>query len=64
MGEKESPDATDGSRNEDVPIAKTELVEATGRRQSVALNIVENPLTVSFPDLSLYYSCTCIECWN
>lgn len=53
MSEKasESTDAAYTSHNEDEKAAqalKPELVDAPVRRQSVALNIVENPLKVSF----------------
>jgi hypothetical protein len=46
-----SPDAGYSSHNEQEKIAQNpepKLVDAPARRQSVALNIVENPLKVSF----------------
>jgi hypothetical protein len=47
MNDKAFADVT--SHNETVaPAMKPELADAAGRRQSVALNIVENPLMVSF----------------
>ena len=53
MSEKasESTDAAYTSHNENEKAAqapKPELIDASVRRQSVALNIVENPLKVSF----------------
>lgn len=57
MAEKESPDFVPESRDDydDKKASETfepELVEETGRRQSVALNIIENPLKVSVCDNS------------
>jgi hypothetical protein len=46
-----SPDAGYSSHNEQEKMAQNpepKLVDAPARRQSVALNIVENPLKVSF----------------
>jgi hypothetical protein len=47
MAEKTASDVNDVSHDEKNGINDRELVEETGRRQSVALNIVENPLQVS-----------------
>jgi hypothetical protein len=44
--EKVSPDAAYNSHDEKLP--QPNLVDETERRASVALNIVENPLKVSF----------------
>lgn len=55
MKEKASMDISDVSHNEKVVHAtKPKLAEAAGRRQAVAMNIVENPLLVSFAILDLY----------
>jgi hypothetical protein len=59
MSEKASasPDAASSSHNEDEKAAvapEPQLADSSGRRQSVALNIVENPLKVrlaSHPNL-------------
>ena len=45
MAEDTSPDSHDEKHVAQAP--EPELADATGRRQSVALNIVENPLKVS-----------------
>jgi hypothetical protein len=50
-----SPDAGYSSHNEQEKMAQDpepKLVDAPARRQSVALNIVENPLKVSFASQS------------
>ena len=44
MAQDTSPDSHDEKRMAQAP--EPELADATGRRQSVALNIVENPLKV------------------
>ena len=47
MNEKSSPDRDSDSRNEKYATQASEPDELAGRRASVALNIVENPLKVS-----------------
>ena len=46
MGEKTSNDSYDEKHMGHAP-AEAELADPTGRRKSVALNIVENPLKVN-----------------
>lgn len=48
MDEKVAPDAAFNSHDEkNVQPPTPELVETAGRRKSIALNLVENPLKVS-----------------
>jgi hypothetical protein len=50
MSEKKFTEISDDAQDEQEPgqSYKAELAEEAGRRRSVALNIVENPLRVSF----------------
>lgn len=49
MAEKDFSDAPVTHDEKITTHHEPDLAEATGRRASVALNIVENPLKVSFP---------------
>lgn len=58
MAEKASGEISDASRIEHLAQAsKREVEEATNRRQSRALNIIQNPLTVSSGTVLAYQVC-------
>lgn len=63
MTEKASPYVADSSHDEKNAAQgpTPELANTDGRRKSVALNIVENPLTVSSQSLPLLHSRGYIE---
>ena len=50
MSDKDSPDAY---ASHDEKMAEPEMADPAGRRKSVALNVVENPLRVSFATSAL-----------
>ena len=58
MSEKAPNDNSDVSRDEKNEVEDVErrpsLTESTGRRRSVAVNVVENPLKVSFAMLETW----------